>query len=613
MYTRKFPIDYEHVPEMDLRAPARKKGTTEDSREAREFNKPAQPIIWQYSAIAHVEGETHRVDVPVPTKIANINTVEFEVEPSWDDVVKALKTEITRREQIWNWPVSCTFEEPKRLQHLLANIKQEASQYVERPPPPGWNEKDFFARTFPPHAQGKQPLHPPQAQPKQPCKKAPNSRKTLIPNPVFPGQNLNQLLDKRMEETFVRSPQSPDPYRQFSQQMNQQVRQPGHPGQSPIQSIQQLDQQPSHPQGQLHQSPTRMVVQKEDIHFQKPCRPFYNQEPTQVSDKSNPQSPNQQARWPYNSGFAQVGEVPPGKYRHQYPPQPMYSPVSVQNQQLPQGLNQKPGTPFHHPVPGFDDEVPNAFDRQSSAFSAKQQQNKAQKQCVSSAASLQGQGEQHSSMYSPLPELQHPTPQHVPPSLLTAQSPAMENSSLQQPKKRRRSSGSQGGDGKPRGRPQKTAKGDTGQQHPSQEAPYRQDQKQMPQIRGYGQTANSIPWGGNMSSGGGQRQEYGYEKQIQDLQHPGYVSPYSGQHRPMSQQSPMTPRQYQQQVAGGSRHQESQHFNSTPCLDQRVIRSPPRNNNENYDLATQQDGTATACTAGGLCALREGFVFPSDV
>jgi hypothetical protein len=623
-------MDYEHVPEMDLRAPARKKGSTEDSREAREFNKPAEPIIWQYSAIAHMEGESHRVDAPVPTKIANIDSVEFEVEPSWDDVVKALKTEIAREEQIWNWPVSCTFQEPKRLQHPLANTKQEESQYVQRHPPLGWNEQDFFAHSFPqpPQVQGKQPPYPPQPQPKQPRKKTPNPRRTHILNPVFPAHNLNQLLDKCFEESFVRSPQSPDPYRQFSQQMNQQARQPGHPGQSqtqpiqqlldqplrhpaqsPIQSIQQPGQHPGQPQGQLHQDPAQIVVRKEEIP-QKPGQSLYNQEPTQVPDKSIPQSANQQATWPYNSGSAQVREEPPGKYPHQYPLQPIYSPISVQNQKLLQGPNQNPGTLTYHSVPGFDDEVPKAFDRQSSALSAEPQQKKARKQCGSSAASLQGQGKQHSSMHSPLPELQHPTPQHAPPSLLTAQSPAMETSSLQQPKKRCRSSGSQGGDGKPRGRPQKAAKGDAGQQHPSQQAQYGQDQSQMPQIRGYCQEPYSVPcggnWqnsqgyvpqmmqpgGGNMSSGEGQRQEYEYEKQIRDLQHSGYVSPYSDQHRPLSQQSSMMPQQYQQHVADGSEHQRSQHFNSTPCPDQRSVRPPPHNNNGNYDPATQQDGAA---------------------
>ena len=112
-----------------------------------------------------MENQWHSVDASVPMRTEKINGVDCDVEPTWDDVVKALKTEITRREMTWNWPVGRSFKQEERspdgwacpfsqkskpnegLKHIFENGKQE-SQYAARPSPVGWNHP--FASIGPP-------------------------------------------------------------------------------------------------------------------------------------------------------------------------------------------------------------------------------------------------------------------------------------------------------------------------------------------------------------------------------------------------------------------------------------------------------------------------------
>ena len=105
-----------------------------------------------------MEDQGYRVDAKVHARIVDINGVTYEVEPAWDDVVAALKAEVTRQERAANLPVSCNYKKTEwvadaaqYLQYPLRRtaqpsqqmirqfgiVQQVTSQYRDRPVPSG--------------------------------------------------------------------------------------------------------------------------------------------------------------------------------------------------------------------------------------------------------------------------------------------------------------------------------------------------------------------------------------------------------------------------------------------------------------------------------------------
>ena len=54
---------------------------------------------WKYAAAvtAESEGREEKIEVEVPTSVVFVGDMEVDLEPSWDDVVRVLKGEVSRR------------------------------------------------------------------------------------------------------------------------------------------------------------------------------------------------------------------------------------------------------------------------------------------------------------------------------------------------------------------------------------------------------------------------------------------------------------------------------------------------------------------------------------
>jgi hypothetical protein len=112
VWTRKFPEGWAGLRlndrgELDEgpKTPARKrrKISGEDNEED---EAPESEIIWQYSAsVTVMKGDRPiKISCPVPKRVVEINGVSYDLEPAWEDIVKALRNKIHNDEVAMGWP-----------------------------------------------------------------------------------------------------------------------------------------------------------------------------------------------------------------------------------------------------------------------------------------------------------------------------------------------------------------------------------------------------------------------------------------------------------------------------------------------------------------------------
>lgn len=117
VYTRKYTSDFEHTADMHLFEPARKRFVNKNDIDlARGLNGREERIFWVYTATAHADGYPDRIDVKLPRKTQKIMGIDYDMEPSWDDVVEALQAEVNRRELSWyqRQPASTSIKREER-------------------------------------------------------------------------------------------------------------------------------------------------------------------------------------------------------------------------------------------------------------------------------------------------------------------------------------------------------------------------------------------------------------------------------------------------------------------------------------------------------------------